>query len=196
MTQPRPRTCAASVLAVAACLLLAACGSSSPTHANTTTARSNDTTASSSPVHPTSTAGAKVGTSSPAAPAATNACALVTEKEAGAALGADPGPGRDVASHGASSCMYSTSPSLVTVNALPSAGKADYEHLRAQAPGGRVVNIAGVGDAAFATFSGPAASIDFYKGDTFVAVVLITGRAGSPPKARAIALARTAASRI
>jgi hypothetical protein len=79
---------------------------------------------------------------------------------------------------------------------VPSRGKAAYDHLRAQATAGQLVDISGVGDAAFGTFNGPAASIEFYKGDTFVAVVLITARATAPPKDQAIALAKTAASRI
>jgi hypothetical protein len=196
MTQAHPRTIAAAT-GLVGCLLLAACGSSSPTSANTPAARTTDSTTSASPSDATGTTGTTVSTSSATDHAAsTSACSLITRQEAGAALSTDPGPGQGATSHGASSCMYGTSPSIVTVNLIPSRGKADYEHLRAQATAGQLVDVAGIGDAAFATFNGPAASIDFCKGDTFVAVVIIVGRTSAPPNDQAITLAKTAASRI
>lgn len=194
MTHRRLRcSLTAAATGLAAGLLLAGC-TTSPTNANTPLTGSNANATSSSPAAPTSTTATAVGASSPGAPAGTNACALVSEQEAGAALGTDPGAGQAVTSHGASSCMYGTSPMIVTVNLVPTGGKAAYDHLHATA--GQLVNIPGVGDAAFGTFHGPAAGIDFYKGDIFVAVVLVTGQASAPPKDQAIALAKMAASRI
>jgi hypothetical protein len=150
MTHPHPRTGAATALGIAASLLLAACSSSSPTHANTPIAHSNNSATSSSPADPTSTTGTPVGAISAAAPTGgTNACLLVTEQEAAAALGADPGPGQDVTAHGASSCMYGTSPLIVTVNLLPTGGKAAYDHARGLAPAGHLVDVTDVGAAAF-----------------------------------------------
>ncbi len=124
----------------------------------------------------------------------TTACSLITEQEAGTALGADPGPGQDATAHGASSCIYGTSPEIVTVNMLPTGGKAAYDHARALAPADRLIDVAGVGAAAFGLFTGPAANIWFYQGDTMIAIGLITGGAATPPKDQATALAKTAAS--
>jgi hypothetical protein len=197
MTHPHPRTIAAAALSGAVSLLLAACGNSSPTHANTPITHSSGSATSSSPADPTSTTATPLGATSAAAPTAgTTACALVTEQEAGAALGADPGAGQDATSHGASSCMYGTSPMIVTVNLVPTGGKAAYDHTRGLAPAGRAVDVAGVGAAAFGVFTGPAADIWFYKGDTMVAIGLITGGATTPPKDQATVLAKTAADRI
>jgi hypothetical protein len=195
MTHQRSRSLTGAATGLAAGLLLVGCSSSATTHANTPTTRATNAGAtSSSPTAATSTTATPVGGSSPAALAGTSACVLVNEQEAGAALGADPGAGQAVTSHGASSCMYGTSPRILTVNLVPTGGKAAYDHLHATS--GQLVDISGVGDAAFGTFHGPAAGIDFYKGDTFVAVVLVTGQASAPPKDLAIALAKTAASRI
>ena len=47
-----------------------------------------------------------------------------------------------------------------------------------------------MGAAAFGVFTGPAADIWFYKGDTMVAIGLITGGATTPPKDQAIVLAK------
>ena len=85
---------------------------------------------------------------------------------------------------------------MVTVNLVPTSGKVAYEDLRAHAPAGRLDELAGVGDAAFVTSSGPATGIDFYKADAFVAIVLITGPAGSASKDSATTLAKAAAGRI
>ncbi len=186
----------AAATGLAAGLLLAACSSSSPTSANTPITRSSSSVTSSSAADPTSTTATAVGATSPVVRAGTNACALVSEQEAGAALGTDPGAGQTVTSHGASSCMYGTSPVILTVNLVPNGGKAAYDQLRAHGIAGQLVDIPGVGDAAFGTFHGPAAGVDFYKGDTFVAVVLVIGQASTPPKDQAIGLAKTAASRI
>lgn len=189
MTERRRSTTArAAAWGMAASLLLAGCSSASPSPGKTAPVPDGSTTVS-------PTAGSAAAAPEPAA-AATAACSLVTEQEAGAALGADPGRGQAVSSHGASSCMYGASPAIVTVNVVPARGKAAYDHVRAQAGAGQLVDIAGVGDAAFGTFSGPAASVQFYKGDTFVAVVLFTGRAGASPKDQVVILAKTAAGRL
>jgi hypothetical protein len=206
MTTAHQRAGTATVLGLVGCVLLAGCSSGSDTHADVPAAHANSGIGSSSPADPVGTAGTTgtTGTtatppgvtSSAAAPANTSICALITEQEASTALGADPGPGEDTSSHGASSCVYGTAPMIVTVNLVPSRGKAAYDQLRARAPAGRIVDIAGIGDAAFGTTSGPAAGVDFYKGDAFVAVVLVAGLAGTTPKDQAIVLAKAAAARI
>jgi hypothetical protein len=197
MRDAHPRAIAAAALGSAVSLLLTACSSSSPTQANAPTVHSSGPASSSSPADPTSTSATPVSeTSAAAATAGTTACVLVTEQEAGTALGADPGAGQDATSHGASSCIYGTSPMIVTVNLVPTGGKAAYDHIRGLAPAGRAVDVAGVGVAAFGVFTGPAADIWFYKGDALVAIGLITGGATTPPKDQATVLAKTAADRI
>ncbi|MDQ6728358.1 MAG: hypothetical protein M3066_19675, partial [Actinomycetota bacterium] len=128
--------------------------------------------------------------------AGVTACSVITEDDAGAALGADPGPGEGVTHLGASSCAYGNSPSLVTVNLLPSGGKVAYDHAWAGAATGQLVAIPGVGDAAFGATKGPMASVEFYKGDALVTVVLIVGETGTPPQDRALTLAKSAARRM
>jgi hypothetical protein len=198
MTQLHRRATALAASGAAASLLLAACSSSSPTQAKTEAAVAARNTGSSPVADPTSASGTPLGATSPAAPTGgVDVCALVTEQEAGTALGTDPGPGEVVAgARGASSCLYGQLPAMVTVNLVPSRGQADYDHLRAQAKPGQLFDVSGVGDAAFRVSSGRAASVDFYKGDTFVAVGVITGQAGAPPGAQALALAKAAAGRI
>lgn len=197
MTHTHQRAGTATALGVIGCLLLVGCSSNSATHAGAPAAHASTGAASSSPADPPGTTSAPVDATSPAAPTTrTKICSLITEQEASTALGTDPGPGQDTTSHGASSCMYGTAPMIVTVNLVPSGGKAAYDQLRAHAPAGRTVDVAGVGDAAFGTSSGPATGIDFYKGDTFVAVVLVAATASTPSKNRAIVLAKAAAARI
>jgi hypothetical protein len=197
MSQAHQRVGTATALGVVGCVLLAGCSSSSATHANAPTTQASNGAASSSPAGATrSTAKPVAATSAVAPTAGIKICSLITEQEASTALGADPGPGQDTTSHGASSCMYGTSPKIVTVNLVPSRGKAAYDQLRAHAPAGRVVDVAGVGDGAFGTSSGPATGIDFYKGDAFVAIVLVAGLSGTPSKDQAIVLAKAAAARI
>ncbi len=190
-----------TALGMAGFLLLAACSSGTSSGAKPATTRGGRSATSSTRVDPTSssttaTPASVVVTTSPAPAGVKGACSLVTRQEVGTALGADPGPPTKDATHTAVSCLYGTMPSIVSVDYLPARGKADYERVRAQAPAGRVTDVAGVGDAAFAVSSGRSAQIEFYKGDAFVAVGVLTGRATSPPKDQALALAKIAAARL
>lgn len=188
--------------AATASLLLTAC-SSSPTpetHISRPTVHAADTTSSAGvpATDKASSADAAAGTTAPATPTSgVQACSLVTEREATAALGRDPGVGVGTSRPGASSCAYGTyrARSIVTVNLVPVSGKADFDHLRRAAPTGQIADVAGVGDAAFGVSQGPSASVWFTKGDTLVAVAVLTG-AGAPPTTQATILARSAASRI
>ncbi|MDT4974873.1 MAG: hypothetical protein QOG98_631, partial [Pseudonocardiales bacterium] len=93
MTQLHRRATALAASGAAASLLLAACSSSSPTQAKTAAAVAARNTASSPVADPTSASGTPLGATSPAAPTGgADVCALVTEQEAGTALGTDPGP--------------------------------------------------------------------------------------------------------
>ena len=143
--------------------------------------------------------------SADATPAATpstggTACGLVTQQEVAAALGTDPGPGSPITSDGASQCQYGTfQTALVLVNLNPSQGKPFYDHARNDpklSEAGAVTDVAGVGDRAFGIFGHGTASIYFNKGDALVLVMVAIRTAPSPPKAQALALAKTAAGRV
>jgi len=200
MTDRRRRTIAAAAFGTAGCLLFAACGNSTPAaHSNTPTVRAAagaNQVASVAPTDPASS-----GATAAAAPTGrTEACALVTQQEVGAALGKDPGRGSAFTSHGASQCQYGTyQTAFVLVNLNPSRGKAYYDHTRNNpktTQAGAVTDVAGVGDRAFGIFGHGTASIYFNKGDALVLVMVEIRTASSPPKAQALALAKTAASRI
>jgi len=119
-----------------------------------------------------------------------DACSLITEAEAGTALGRDPGPGQSASP---SHCIYGAGSASINV-VLQRGGKVAFDNLRA-AMDGRAVDVPGVGDGAFGVFAGTIATVEFYKGDSLVAVNLVLGGATVAPKNQAIALARIAAPR-
>jgi hypothetical protein len=124
------------------------------------------------------------------------ACSLVTQQEAGMALGADPGPGELDSREGGSGCTYGTMPGIVMVDVVAPGGQADYNHILGQAQPGQTFDVTGVGDGAFGVVVGPTAGVWFYKGDSLVAINVMAGSTGQPPTDMAIQLAVTAASRI
>jgi hypothetical protein len=200
MTSPHRRTLAAAVLGLAGCSLLGACATSTPaadtpaSPATTTTGAAHDTTAT--PANPASSA----ATTSPAHDAATDACALVTEQEVTTAIGTDPGHGTPISSHGSSQCQYGTfQSSFVLVNLTPSRGKAAYDLMHNNpkvADAGTVADVTGLADRAFGISGHGTVSIYFNKGDALVLVMVEIHTATAPPKAQALALASTAASRV
>jgi hypothetical protein len=200
----------ATALAMAIGLMLTACGNASPDAGApageqaghhgpaATTPTAPDTDTDTDPATGTVTSSAVASTSASASSPTTSAtaCSLVSQQEAGVALGGDPGAGVATAANGGSSCLYGTSPELVSVNLVPSGGKADYEHTRAAAPAGIGVDVPGVGAAAFGVFRGPAGQIWFYQGDALVEVGLIDAGGSTPLEPRATALAKAAAGRV
>lgn len=120
----------------------------------------------------------------------------MTEQDAAKALGKDPGRGQALSQSGASSCTYGAYPALVRVNVVPGLGKAAFLHARGLAPKVELVDVPGIGDSAFGVFAGPAASIEFYKGQALVVILLETTGSGSSSEARAKAVAKRAASRL
>ncbi len=189
MTDPHRRTVASAVLAMTACLLLAACGSSEP--------------AAGAPAGvPALLTSASAGTTPAKAPVAGgNACSLVTEADATTAMGADPGPGIAVTGvNDSSQCHYGTYASkLVLVNITPTQGQLAYDTMRSHANLGKtgsVVEVAGVGDQAFEVDSHGSAGIFFRKGDSMVVVSVVFYLAASPPTDQLRALAKLVASRI
>jgi len=199
MTDPRRHAAAAVAACLAAGLLLAACSKSTPA---TQTTSAVQTTAATDATSAAATNAASTDATPAAAPAAGGtACTLVTEQEVGAALGTDPGPGSaDTGDGGSSQCQYGTPQSaFVLVNLNPTQGKAFYDHTRTDPKliqAGTASDVAGVGDRAFGIFGPKSAAIYFNKGDALVLVMVEINTATSSPKAQALALAKTAASRI
>ena len=117
-------------------------------------------------------------------------------------MGADPGPGHETppGATGSGTCIYGSPPVEVAITVDSSGvGKAIYDGDKSTAAAGSaalVIDVPGVGDAAFETPSGGSAtSIYFYKGTTFVEITLGIPT-GEPPKAKAILLATNAAGRV
>jgi hypothetical protein len=195
MPETLRRTIAAAAFGVAGCLLFAACGNATPAaHSTTPTVAGKADASSDAPTDPASTDGATAPTVSSGS---AHACALVTQQEAGTALGKDPGPGSKFSSHGSSQCQYGNyATGLVLVNLTPTRGKAAYDLMRGNPKVGHAVDVQGLGDRAF-EISGPnTASIYFDKGDALVLVMVEIRSATSPPMGQARALAKSAADRI
>ena len=133
-----------------------------------------------------STAGARPLAQADGLDPSTQACSLVTQEEAGMALGADPGPGELDSREGASGCTYGTMPGIVMVNVVEPGGQADYNHILAQAQPGQTFDVTGVGDGAFGVAVGPTAGVWFYKGDSLVAINVMAGSTGQPPTDMAV----------
>jgi hypothetical protein len=180
------------------CFVLAACGSSAPAAGAPTGVPAVQTRAGAS------TPATSVATTDPASTGATplaastaggNACSLVTEADATTALGTDPGPGTaNTGAHGSSQCNYGT---VVVVNITPAQDKLVYDTIRASVKAGlSVVDVAGVGDAAFEVDVHGSAGIYFRKGDALVVVSVVFDLAASPPTDQVRALAKLVAGRI
>jgi hypothetical protein len=207
MTQTHPRSIAAAASGLAGCLLLAACGSSSPTHAHTPADQPRNDAANSSAA-PAGSTGPPPGSSSPtsgtsSAPrpsAAGAACTLITEHDVTSTVGADPGKGSAFSSHGATQCQYGGLPKqLLIVNVNPTQGRAGYDRIRnspklAGGTGLSVVAVTGVGDQAFELSGLHTDAIYLTKGDALIVVGFSTQ--ASPPKGGALALAKIAAGRF
>jgi hypothetical protein len=196
MTLHCPRTFTAAAL-TATGLLLTACNSS-PAAPSTQAAQpvphaiTQTPVAAAAPVTPSETAAPLTTPSSTPQASVTDACALITEADATTALGADPGPGEAAPGH----CIYAAGPASmnITVRSIPD-GAASFAQLRT-ATGSHAVDVPNIGDAAFGTFEGSIAVINFYKGSTLVAVELANGAATASSKNQTTALAKIAAGRV
>jgi len=138
--------------------------------------------------------------SSAAGPSNTDACTLITEQDVTDTLGSDPGPGTPISNKGASQCQYgSYATQAVLVNVTPSQGKLAFDNFRNDphtADAGTVVDVDQIGDRAFEVGSHGSAGIFFIKGDVLVVVSVVVLTDATPPMDQAVALAKTAASRI
>ncbi len=202
MTRVNPHSIRVAASGFARALVIVGCGTSTPAGATTPGAHNHSSATPSTPATaPAGTTSTSVVTTPSAAPGgATIACALVTEQDATAALGKDPGPGSKFESHGSTQCQYgSAQTAFLLVNLTPSHGRAGYDHIHNN-PSGRatvhVVDLTGVGDRAFEVAQHNSVGIVFSKGDAVVAVSLLIRAATSPPAGQALALAKIAASRL
>ena len=177
-----PRTAAIIALGLTGSLLLVGCSSGLP----------NSTQAGGAPASAAPSAAASPSGGSGAAAA----CSLITEQEASTALGSDPGPGVADTLGIATSCTFGTPPSILRVDLVPTDGKASYEHALGLAKAHPVVTISGVGDGAFGTFNGTVGSIEFYKGDAVVSILLAANGASTPSQDKLTVLAKQAAGRL
>lgn len=137
-----PMRSAAALLIVAAAV--GACGGSSATSAPAAAGQTQAPAQATAP----SQASAPVATQAAAPVAgAIDACALITEKEATAFLGSDPGPGADTGSASSPACAYGGS---LTIGVEPTDGQALYATTKAAMQGsGKAEDLTGVGDAAY-----------------------------------------------
>ena len=128
-----------------------------------------------------------------------HACTIVTEQEAMAALGNDPGAGAESYTAGVGNCVYGARSSVVRVSIDPTYGKAVYEgdlSSLKSANSAVVVDVPGVGDAAVVTPSGASqATVYFYKAKAFLEIT-VGVETGEPPKDKAVALATNVAGRM
>src|ERR1019366_3197451 len=123
--------------------------------------------------------------SAPAASSAgVNACALITEQEATAFLGSDPGPGTDSSTAASPTCAYDAS---LTFSVDPTAGKAKFDTDKAAAQGSdKLHDLSGVGDAGYAFIVGNTiAQMEIVKGSA-----LLTVNVQGNPSLQNITLAR------
>jgi len=181
MKNAHRRMLAATVTGLAASLLVTGCsiagtGASGP-------ATSQPTGASTTVAPPSASPGADAG-------AVAAACTVVTEEDASAALGLDPGPGIGVTVTRGTTCTYGAAPTMVSVH-VNQAGKAEYDQMHAKAVDG-VIELNGIGEAAIGTFHPPVAAIMFYQGTSFVSIVIY----GDDSPERAVTLATAAAGRL
>jgi hypothetical protein len=157
---------------------VAACGGSSATAAPATQGQA------AAAAQPTvaEQASAPADTSAPAttdAPGATgapapvtgavDACALITEQEATAFLGADPGPAAETGTADAPACAYGGS---LTIGIEPTDGAAMYATTKAAMQGsGKAQELPGVGDAAYVFIvANTIGDMEILKGSTLLSV--------------------------
>lgn len=211
-----PRVALTAAMA-AGCVLIGGCTSPAATPAQPTSAEpihqsATQNSASSStgsaapstvPQNRTSTENAVAASLAPATSGgSTDACSLLTEQDAAAALGSDPGPGQQTSLLGAATaCTYLASDSSLQLSFTPSGGKATFDQEFAQLPtaaaaAGTVTTLDGIGDHAFGQFQGTRGAINFDKGDALVVVGLNLAGVAEPPRSQIIVLATTAAGRI
>jgi hypothetical protein len=159
--QARP---AAGILVLGLGLVLAAC---SGTTAAPTAAPGGQTGASVAPGGGTTQSAAPAAASGGTG-AAIDACALITEDQATAFLGSDPGPGVSTGTPDAPACFFGS----LGIVVAPTDGQAEYTSKTSALQGtASFQTISGVGDAAGATIvANTVADMEFYKGSVGISV--------------------------
>lgn len=145
---------------------VSACGGSSAASSPTATAQASAPTSTSEPG--AASAPAAAATAAPVG-GAIDACAIITEKEATAFLGVDPGPGTDTGSATAPACSYGGS---LTIGVEPTDGQARYATTKAAMQGsGKAQELPGVGDAAYVFIvANTIADMEILKGTALLSV--------------------------
>jgi hypothetical protein len=168
--------------------VVAACGGASATSLAAT--QGQGPTRANAPAQASVPADSSAGTGSIAA---INACALITEQEATAFLGSDPGPGQDTGTAESPACAYDAS---LTIGVDLNGGKVKFDSDTASMQGSANSHtLSGVGDAGAVTIVGNAiAAIEILKGS----MVLSVNVQGSQPitLAALTALGTTAVGRL
>lgn len=145
---------------------VAACGGTSSAPSQVTQGQA------SAPAHTSTPGDASAPVSSDvSAPSTTSidACALITEQEATAFLGSDPGPGVDTGSASAPACAYGAS---LTIAVELNDGKATFDSTKAAMQGsGKAEDLPGVGDAGYVFIvANTIADMEILKGSELLSV--------------------------
>ncbi len=145
--------------------ILAGCGGAAATPA----VGSPGQTSSAPAGQPSTAVQPSQGVQPSAAGATIDACALLTEKEATAFLGTDPGAGVNTGSADSPACAYGAS---LTMGVDPTGGKAAYDAMMASVPGSANGHVlTGVGDEAAVTIvANTIAAMGILKGSKFITV--------------------------
>lgn len=159
-----PIRAATALLTIAA--VVAACGGSAATSAPAAQGQTPAPTQASTPGQ--ASAPAPTNTSQPAA-GAVDACAVITQQEATAFLGSDPGPGTETGTASAPACAYGGS---LTISVEPGDGQDMYATTKAAMQGsGKAQELKGVGDAAYAfVVANTIGDMEILKGTTLLSV--------------------------
>jgi len=175
--------------------VVAACGGSAATSSPAAQSQASAPAQAGTPGQASAPA-VSTGPATSAAAGAIDPCKLITEQEATAFLGSDPGPGMETGSADSPACAYGGSLTMVVD---PTGGKAKFDLDTASMQGSADSHILiGVGDAAAVTIvGGTIAAMEILKGST----VLNVNIQGDPSLqnvtvATVTALGKTAAGRI
>ncbi len=157
--QTRSVTAALLILTVA----VAACGGGSATSSSASQGQTGTQTQADAPGN---------STASTASTQSINVCALITEPEATALLGSDPGPGTatDMGSATSPACAYGAS---LTFGVDRTGGKAKFDSDTSSMQGAANSHTLAVGDACAATIvANTVASMEILKGSTILTVMV------------------------
>ena len=174
---------AAALLILSA--VVTACGGGSAASSSPTQGQAAAPTQAGAPAESTAATGST---------AAINACALITEQEATAFLGSDPGPGQDTGTVASPACAYDAS---LTIGVELNDGKAQFDIYKAGIQGSANGHtLSGVGDAGVVTIvANTIAAMEILKGSPLLSVN-VQGSLQNITLAALTALGTTAVGRL